>query len=87
MVADIATKRIFSHHDKLTHDSKDSILGICWLNKQNDKFVLGSSKGIIKLCNWQDEEMDGVHDTSFEDFEELTSIHVNCDDSLILGIF
>lgn len=61
--------------------SIDAILGLCWFRKQPNLFVAGSSTGRLHLCDVDKEKPI----KSFEQFDKLTSVHVNCvDDSLVV---
>ena len=73
-------------------NSHDAILGICWLRKNQDRFIIGSSKGIISCGSIVNSRIKyGDHRTDphaivkkYPDFDQLTSVHVNCDDTKIL---
>ncbi|KAL6220356.1 hypothetical protein ACLB2K_008112 [Fragaria x ananassa] len=68
-----------------------SILGLCWLNKSPSKLVAGSDNGSLKLLdlnNMSPEVADSCCSSSgapFEDFEQLTSLHVNSTDDQLLA--
>ena len=34
----------------LSHSRHDSILGLCWLRKSPNRFVCGSSQGVLRMC-------------------------------------
>ena len=121
VIANLLSGKILSSATGFTSDNRDSVLGLCWLHSSASHFVLGSSKGVIKLCEWtgsatMNEEVeieaepnefshvppclssntDMLKDvaknddcpfvvSTFTNFDELTSVHVNCNDSQILG--
>ncbi|KAL6277568.1 hypothetical protein ACE6H2_021169 [Prunus campanulata] len=68
-----------------------SVLGLCWLNTNPSKLVAGSDNGSLKLLdiNYMSPEVsDSCCSSSvatFDDFEQLTSLHVNSTDDQLLA--
>ncbi|XP_002975530.2 uncharacterized protein LOC9645248 [Selaginella moellendorffii] len=68
------------------------VLGLCWWNNEPDKFIAGSDNGVLELyslsrmraatmaCTYM---CGSVH--RFNDFEQLTSVHINSQDELFLA--
>eukprot|EP01094_Clydonella_sp_ATCC50884_P019953 TRINITY_DN4012_c0_g1_i2.p1 TRINITY_DN4012_c0_g1~~TRINITY_DN4012_c0_g1_i2.p1 ORF type:complete len:450 (-),score=69.52 TRINITY_DN4012_c0_g1_i2:533-1729(-) len=62
------------------------VLGLCWLNLNDDRFVAGCNTGNVSLV-----DMDNIYDggdgiiCSFDVFPQLTSVHVNCEDQYFLA--
>ncbi len=71
------------HHISKSHQqpANDFILGLSWLHghTHQDKFVVGSSQGTVKLCS-----MNSSNGSVFTDFPTLSSVHVNMTDQSIL---
>lgn len=59
------------------------VYGLSWLNKRSDCFISGSNDGSIHLynVNWMRSGERGGCMYACETFDNLTSIHVSCDDA------
>ncbi|CAI9766851.1 unnamed protein product [Fraxinus pennsylvanica] len=70
--------------------NSNGILGLCWLKNNPSKLLVGSDNGSLRLydINHLPQEFeDGYFNSStviFEDFEHLTSVHVNSTDDQFL---
>lgn len=83
------SERIVSYIPSL--GAMNSVLGLCWLKKYPSKLIAGSDNGSLKLydINHIPRKITGLYGNSgcvtFDEFDQLTSVHVNATDELFLA--
>ncbi|KAL9224752.1 hypothetical protein vseg_000761 [Gypsophila vaccaria] len=70
----------------------NSILGLCWLKRFPSKLIAGSDNGSLRLYDTQHWRQSAVSERNrspsdfvFDEFDQLTSVHVNTTDELFVA--
>ncbi|KAL7101462.1 hypothetical protein ACP275_08G055400 [Erythranthe tilingii] len=64
----------------LPYRNTSSIIGLCWLKQHPSKLLVGSDSGSLRLYDVSNNKST----VDFDDFEQLTSVHVNSSDDRCL---
>ncbi|KAJ8769012.1 hypothetical protein K2173_024007 [Erythroxylum novogranatense] len=89
VVVNHENEKIVGHIPSL--GAMNSVLGLCWLKKYPSKLIAGSDNGSLRLYDIENMPtiVTGVNPGSgsvtFDDFDQLTSVHVNSTDELFLA--
>ncbi|PON74746.1 WD repeat containing protein [Parasponia andersonii] len=89
VVVNHESEKIISYVPSL--GAMNSVLGLCWLKKNPFKLLAGSDNGSLKMYDVQQmpPTMTGIYNrvgaVSFDEFDQLTSVHVNSTDELFLA--
>ncbi|KAI6678120.1 hypothetical protein NL676_038916 [Syzygium grande] len=74
-----------------SYGAMSSVLGLCWLKKHPSLLIAGSDNGSLKLYDIHQlppnnsGTYSGAGSVTFDDFDQLTSVHVNSADELLLA--
>ncbi|OMO63300.1 hypothetical protein COLO4_32560 [Corchorus olitorius] len=89
VVVNHENEKIVSHIPSL--GVMNSVLGLCWLKKYPSKLIAGSDNGSLRLYDIQHwaptlkRTHTGAGSVTFDEFDQLTSVHVNSTDELFLA--
>ncbi|XP_076941361.1 protein DWD HYPERSENSITIVE TO UV-B 1-like, partial [Bidens hawaiensis] len=67
-----------------SHGPRNRVLGLCWLKRYPTKLIAGSDNGLLKLYDIQHIPSTNGASVTFDEFNQLTSVHVNSLDELFL---
>lgn len=82
VVVNHETENIISYTPSL--GAMNSILGLCWLKAYPSKLIAGSDNGSLRLYDIH--QMNPANSgVIFDDFDQLTSVHINSTDELFLA--
>ncbi|XP_019165475.1 PREDICTED: uncharacterized protein LOC109161506 isoform X2 [Ipomoea nil] len=83
------SEKVIGHIPSL--GAMNSVLGLCWLKKHPSKVIAGSDNGLLRLYDIQCMTMtttgayQSASSVTFDDFDQLTSVHANSTDELFLA--
>ncbi|XP_031128859.1 uncharacterized protein LOC116030684 [Ipomoea triloba] len=83
------SEKVIGHIPSL--GAMNSVLGLCWLKKHPSKVIAGSDNGLLRLYDIQCMAMtttgayQSASSVTFDDFDQLTSVHANSTDELFLA--
>ncbi|XP_022763472.1 uncharacterized protein LOC111308996 [Durio zibethinus] len=89
VVVNHENKKIVSYIPSL--GAMNSVLGLCWLKNYPSKLIAGSDNGSLKLYDIQhftttsNRVHTGAGSVTFDEFDQLTSVHVNSTDEIFLA--